>query len=104
MIAVNCRRLAEMAAIDLLAASKRETKGILKNLIESVCNCYSLAGWKYYYFNIMREFGNEGAHIRTKIEKNKNVKYHHPNENDINILIVCSAEILNTWRTIREKV
>ena len=104
MIAIYCRRLAEMAAKDLLAVAKKPTSDILNNLIDSVCREYNLAGWESYYFHIMREIGNQGAHIKEKIEKNRKSRYHHPNENDINILLICSAEILSVWRTLRDKL
>ena len=104
MIAIYCRRLAEMVAKDLLAAAKKSTSDSLANMVESVCEEYSLAKWEKYYFHIMREFGNQGAHIKEKITKNKKAEYHHPSEDDINILLSCSAEILGTWRTLREKI
>ncbi len=103
IVAFKCRRLAELVAKDLLMMSGLQTNGILVNNIDKVCQQYSIPKWINSYWHIIRIFGNEGAHIKEFIEEHKNVMYHHPNHDDINILLLCSAELLHTWRKIREK-
>lgn len=104
MVAFKCRRLAEIAAIDILNMNNLPTGGNLQQKIERVCSACKLAGWLKFYWHTMRELGNEGVHIKDQIEKRmKTIKYHHPNSNDINILLMCSSEVLHTWRTLREK-
>ena len=100
--AIKCRRLAEMAATDLLAWRKYSTKDNLNGKIEKVCGIYSIPKWIKYYWHTMRELGNVGAHVQ-KLAENGDIsmEYHHPNENDMNIMLLCSVEVLHAWRNLR---
>ena len=100
--AIKCRRLAEMAAVDLLASKGGVVPNNLNEKIEKVCGLYSVPKWIKYYWHTMREFGNVGAHVQKAITGgNIKVEYHHPKENDINILLLCSVEVLHIWRNLR---
>lgn len=105
MVAFKCRRLAEIISIDLLSSSNPSLKENLAQKIDRLCNTYKLPVWIRHYLHTMRVFGNEGVHIKALIDKRqRKIDYPHPNENDINILLLCSAEVLKTWRKLREKI
>lgn len=105
MVAFKCRRLAEIASIDLLSLRNKSTNENLLQKIDSVCDVYKFSTWTRLYWHLMRVFGNEGVHIKSLIDKKqRRIDYPHPNENDINVLLLCSAEVLKSWRKIREKV
>lgn len=83
------RLLAELMANDLiiLKGYRDYRKKTLVEQIEYISERMNFSMWTRSYWHIMRELGNEAAHITKK----------HPNNEDINILFRCSAEVVRVW-------
>lgn len=71
MVTFKCRRLAEIAAIDILNMKKLPTNGNLQQKIESACSASKLASWLKFYWHTIRELGNEGVYIKDQRSNRK---------------------------------
>lgn len=100
LIAFKCRRLAELIVKDLLG---KKANGDLVKLIDEVCPKYSFPTWIACYWHTIRTLGNEGVHIKDIIQHHQALIYKHPTQDDINILLLCMAQIVNIWKNIRVK-
>lgn len=83
------RLLAELMANDLITLKgyRDYRKKTLAEQIEYISERMNFSMWIRSYWHIMRELGNEAVHITKK----------HPNNEDINILFRCSAEVVRVW-------
>lgn len=99
MIAFKCRRLAELIAKDLLGDY---AEGDLVHMINKVGERYALPSWEICYWHTIRTLGNEGVHIKDIVEEHKELIYKHPTQEDINILLLCMAQIVKMWKELRK--
>lgn len=86
------RLLAELMAMDLCdyKGHPRWRKKTLMEQIDLLSQDCKFSAWTRSYWHIMRELGNESVHITEK----------HPNNDDMNILFRCAAEVVCAWRMV----
>ena len=100
ILCISCRRIAEYMVndiIDILGDDSGILKSSLYNKIKYVSEKLRMSLWMKSYMDIIRIIGNTSAH-------DKNIKGYlplHPNENDLNILICCLANIVMYWKNER---
>lgn len=99
LIAFKCRRLAKLIAKDLLGDY---AEGDLVHMINKVGERYALPSWEICYWHTIRTLGNECVHIKDIVEEHTELIYKHPTQEDINILLLCMAQIVKMWKELRK--